>query len=267
MLMTSKRIAIVTALLATGLSALPVARASDKGSREREAKRACLNGEVDVGVKLLTDLYVDSNDPTYIFNQGRCFEQNARYEDAIRRFREYLRKVRKASAEEKADVEKHVADCQALMQKEGQKEGEKLDQDAATATPALASPSLPAAPIMQPTAGAVVQLDGNSRSGGGSGLRIGGVIALSAGAAALVTGIALNLKYNSMTRDLKSYYDKGSASTSLSYKDWSQVCYVAGAALAVGGGLMYYLGWRAGRVTVAPMTTAGTFGLAVLGAL
>jgi hypothetical protein len=30
-------------------------------------------------VEILAGLYVDTNDPTYIFNQGRCFEQTHRY--------------------------------------------------------------------------------------------------------------------------------------------------------------------------------------------
>ena len=67
----------IPVLLASFLMALPTAPGASKESREREAKRACLNGEVDIGVKILTDLYVDTNDATYIFNQGRCFEQSS----------------------------------------------------------------------------------------------------------------------------------------------------------------------------------------------
>ena len=85
--------------------------------KERAAKKACLNGEPAKGVELLTDLYVDSNDPTYIFNQGRCFEQNDRCEDAIVRFREHLRKTIGGSERDRADAEKHIADCEILLAK------------------------------------------------------------------------------------------------------------------------------------------------------
>jgi glutamine amidotransferase-like uncharacterized protein len=44
-----------------------------------------------------------------LFNQGCCFEQNNRYEEAIARFREYLRKATDASAADKAVVVKHIA--------------------------------------------------------------------------------------------------------------------------------------------------------------
>jgi outer membrane lipoprotein-sorting protein len=68
------------------------ASAASKQVQERMAKKACLAGDPAKGVEVLAELYVDTNDITYIFNQGRCFEQNRRYEDAIGRFREYLTK-------------------------------------------------------------------------------------------------------------------------------------------------------------------------------
>jgi tetratricopeptide (TPR) repeat protein len=88
-----------------------------KESKERAAKKACLTGDPVKGVELLTDLFIDTNDPTYIFNQGRCYEQSNRYEEAIGRFREYLRKAKSAPAAERAEAEKHIADCQALSEK------------------------------------------------------------------------------------------------------------------------------------------------------
>ena len=46
---------------------------------------ACLSGDYTKGVAILSELFVDTKDPTYLFNQGRCFEQNRRYDDAIAR--------------------------------------------------------------------------------------------------------------------------------------------------------------------------------------
>jgi hypothetical protein len=248
----------LSVFFASFMMALPAASAADTESREREAKRACLNGEVEVGMKLLTDLYVDTNEPTYIFNQARCFEQNSRYEDAIRRFREYLRKARRATAEDRADVEKHIADCQSLMQKER----EKPDQ---ASRPAAATSSPPAGEA-PPSAGEVTRVGGQERNDRrGSALRIGGIVTGSAGGAALIVGILLNLKYNSMTSDLRSDYYTDRDSSSHSYKRWSQISYGASAALVVGGALMYYLGWRAGRVGIAPTATTGSPGLALSG--
>jgi opacity protein-like surface antigen len=105
------------------LISLPDAWAG-KEDQERMAKKACLTGDITKGVEILTDLFIDTNDPTYIYNQGRCFEQNRRYEDAIARFREYLIKAKNANAEERADTEKHIADCQSYLSKgETQKPG------------------------------------------------------------------------------------------------------------------------------------------------
>jgi hypothetical protein len=59
-------------------------------AKERAAKKACLTGDPEKGVAILADLFIDTDDLAYIFNQGRCYEQNRRYEDAIGRFREYL---------------------------------------------------------------------------------------------------------------------------------------------------------------------------------
>ena len=50
-------------------------------------------GDSKKGVEILADLYLNTNDPNYIYNQGRCFEQNGENEKAILRFQEYQRKV------------------------------------------------------------------------------------------------------------------------------------------------------------------------------
>ena len=78
------------------LVAVQGAQAGSRESKERAAKTACLSGDAAKGVALLAELYVDTNDIIYLFNQGRCFEQNGRYADAIIRFREYQGKNRDA---------------------------------------------------------------------------------------------------------------------------------------------------------------------------
>jgi hypothetical protein len=90
------------------LSVLLAARTSidDKlVQREKAAKKACAAGDYKEGVEILAGLYVDTDDPTYVYNQGRCYQQNHQWRSAVDRFREYLRKRPKARAAEKADVE------------------------------------------------------------------------------------------------------------------------------------------------------------------
>jgi hypothetical protein len=120
--------------LALSLLLVPVSARAQAGreAQERAAKKACLVGDTTRGVEILTDLFVDTNDPTYIFNQGRCYEQNRLYEQAISRFREYLVKAKSASREERADAEKHITDCQAYM---AEAEAKKTASTAAEPTP------------------------------------------------------------------------------------------------------------------------------------
>jgi hypothetical protein len=100
-------------LLGAGLLAAQPVLAAGMSAKERDAKKACLSGDYATGVSILAELFLDTNDPTFLFNQGRCLEQNVRYVEAAERFREYLRKAGKLTAEEKAEVDKHIADCEA----------------------------------------------------------------------------------------------------------------------------------------------------------
>jgi hypothetical protein len=99
----------------TCLLSSPTRAQTSREAQERAAKKACLVGDTAKGVEILADLFVDTNEPTYIYNQGRCFEQNRMYQDAIGRFREYLVKAKRATPDEKADTEKHIADCQTYL--------------------------------------------------------------------------------------------------------------------------------------------------------
>jgi len=83
--------AVVTVVL---LGAVLSARADSTEAKERAARKACLSGNVQKGVEILSEIFVETEDPTLIYNQGRCFEQNGRHKEAINRFREYLRRPR-----------------------------------------------------------------------------------------------------------------------------------------------------------------------------
>ena len=95
------------------LLAAPSAMGANVESRERAAKRACLVGEVEKGAGILADLYVDTNDATYIYNQGRCFEQNGKNDQAVLRFKEYLRKAKDLPQAELDAVQKKINELQS----------------------------------------------------------------------------------------------------------------------------------------------------------
>ena len=145
----------VSALLISCFVLLPNAQAAKKDATVRAAKRACLTGDPAKGVELLTDLYIESNDPIYIFNQGRCYEQNNRYKDAIGRFREYLRKAKDASQADRSDAEKHIADCRALLHEESPSEPGR--EGTTTAAPkSEATATAVATPALTPSSASVI---------------------------------------------------------------------------------------------------------------
>jgi hypothetical protein len=256
-----------TAAASPSAAAQPAAAAgASKADRERTAKRACLTGDAAGGVAILTDLYIESNDPTYLFNQGRCFEQNRRYEDAIGRFREYLVKTKGMSREDRAEAEQHIADCQSYLS----------TKPAEPAPPATTAPVAP--PPATPPPGAVQtdpapELTVNTTpaaSPAGSTLRAAGVVAGAVGVAGLVAGLVLNLKANGMSGDLENQYDPSVDSTRKSYKVAGWIAYGAGAACLASGVLLYSVGWSRGRhagsVALVPTVGPAFAGTALIGA-
>ena len=270
---------IILALPIAVMLVVPSTHAAGLDSKERAAKKACLNGDSAKGVSILTDLYVDTNDATYIFNQGRCLEQNSRYKDAIARFREYLRKAGDQTEAERAAVQKHIDDCESLLKKEGVAgpAAEPPNQPQSVATPLVPSmQSSPAAPALQadsvaaaspaPAVSASVPTPADIP---GSGLRTAGIVSAAIGSAALIVGVVLNLKANSMVDDLTPNYDKGVYSSSKTYKTLSMVSYGTGAACVAGSVILYYLGWETGRqaqIAVIPSFATGSASAVLTGA-
>ena len=236
-------IAIAIPLL---LFALP-ANADSREDRERVARKACLTGDVGKGVDILADLFLDTRDITHIFNQGRCLEQNRRFEEAISRFQEYLVKGKNLSQEDKADAQKHIKLCERNL--------ERL-------APAPVPPPEPLPPAgAPPTPGAgtdtlaITKPSAPGRRSSGAGLRTAGIVVAAVGGAALVTGLVLNLKYVSMTSDLEKPYNytRSTDSSRRDFKTGAWVSYGAGAVLAVGGGILYYLGRQKRNTTVSSL--------------
>jgi tetratricopeptide (TPR) repeat protein len=239
-------------------------RSNSKEAKERTAKKACLNRETDKGVKLLTDLYVDTNDPTYIFNQGRCYEQGSQYREAIERFREYLRKTKTATDAERADVNRHIADCKALLDAQKQDEPVKVE----VIPPAAESPPSPEPPKEPPVAQApalveTMPLAPSERAG--AGLRIAGIVTASVGVAAMATSIALNLKHNNIIREMRTNYDDDTYASAGGYKTGAIIGYAAGAACIAGGAVLYFFGLNGRDTTVTPVAGAERAGLMVTG--
>jgi hypothetical protein len=243
------------------------AEPTSKESREREARKACLEGDYARGVSILSDLFLDSKNPTYIFNQGRCYEQAERYTDAVSRFREYLRTP---GSEDPALAQKHIAECEEL---EAKKNPPVVAPAAQPATQPMSAMSVPKA---QPEQVVVIQQPQPASSSGlpGSGLRVTGVVIASVGVAGLVTGVLLNLKANSLANSITppNTYDRSKESTRQSYETFSWVGYGVGAGAIVTGAILYGVGWskagaqRGESVALLPAVGPGLVGASLRGA-
>jgi hypothetical protein len=254
-------IAFATVLGAAG-PALAITK-TDRRAKENEAREACLDGNYTGGVAILSKLFVETKDMTYIFNQGRCFEQNQRYQDAIARFREYLRAGRNSpDAAGQAEAERHIADCQEMLAQE--------HASPATPPPVSASPpATPAASEPAPTPGPAIvgrPTAEPAATASEAGLRTGGVVVAAVGVAALGTGVALNLKANSATEAMYSTNGYTQDSDRKTYTTLAWVGYGVGAACLATGAVLYTVGLRArGGSNVALVPAVGpTFAGAAL---
>jgi hypothetical protein len=208
----------------------------------KAAKKACITGDLRKGIDVLGDLYIESGDITFVFNQGRCYQQNHRWEEAIDRFEEYLRKSPELSPAVRAEVDGYVADCKSHLQSSPRPQ--------------------PSAPVPAPLSSSSGERDGSaSRATSatvaselapgartGAGLRVAGIATGAVGLAALATGVVLDLKTHAIVNDVyRNGYDAGKLSSRDTYQTWGWVCFGVGAAGLVAGTTLYLIGTSAGR--------------------
>ncbi len=103
----------VTGLMMAGAASAGAAESPEV--REREARKACFMGNVERGVEILVDLYVETQHPNYIYNQARCFERNGKYDQALLSYEDYLRKATNLGDAERAQVEKSMVELRVKL--------------------------------------------------------------------------------------------------------------------------------------------------------
>jgi hypothetical protein len=215
--------------------------------RETEARRECLAGRYQRGIDLLAALFTETRDPNHIFNQGRCFEQNNRPDEAISRFREYLRKAPNLPPAEAAEVQAHIRDCEKM----------KSEQRAERS----------------PGAGADLELrqrlardeDRRARN-----LRVAGIGIAAAGAVALAFGGYMSYRTHNLEEDFQrkqrlqmgAFFDRTAYNDGQRAELFQWIGYAVGAVAIGTGGIFYYLGYREreGSPSVALLPTARSHG-------
>ena len=245
--------ALSTVLLASfSQAALAKDKSLTREAREKMARKACITGDFHKGVDILADLFIETRDYTYVFNQGRCFQQNHRWEEALDRFDEYLRKATGIPSDEVAEVQKYVADCKSHLV--------PAQPASAVAPPVAPPPPPPAEPppgIAKSTAAAstaatAAPLPATHGAPPGSGLRVAGIVVGAVGVAALAAGALMSVKTHSLVDDMVSNgYDPNKESSRKTYETMGWVNFGVGAAAIVAGATMYYLGWSGARSTSA----------------
>jgi hypothetical protein len=107
----------------------------ERDSREMEAREAFAAGDYQKALDIYTKLYAIKLHPTFLRNIARCYQNLAEPERAISSFREYLRKAKDVSDDERAEVEGYIKEMEELQKK----------NEAAAAPPAAPVQPLPAA--------------------------------------------------------------------------------------------------------------------------
>ncbi len=255
---------LLTVALATpSLFAPTHAHGASHQGQERAARKACLNGDYAKGVSILSDLFLDTKDPNYIFNQGRCFEQNRRFEEAIARFEEYLRAATdpKQDKADRASAERHLADCKDRLAQAGRPITATVtppQPSAPTPTPVpLPVPPAPSAAVLP-----VQVFPPQPASGSRAGIRTTGIITASVGGAALIAGVIFNVKANSMASDMETTpggYSAGRESDRKTYQTVGWIGYGVGGAAVAAGAVLYVLGLKSGPSDSASIALVPTF--------
>jgi tetratricopeptide (TPR) repeat protein len=201
---------------------------------ERAAKKACAVGDYQKGIDILADLLIETNDPTYIYNQGRCYQQNGHFVEALNRFHEYLRKA-SLRDDARGETERQIADCEAALVKAAQ------FQPSPAAPPALAAPSPAHAPVPQSEAPIVATKETRApATSGHRSMRIAGIVCAAGGLAALGAGVGLALKTQSLSEG--TAYSRKNENERASLETLGWISYGVSAAALATGTILYLLG-------------------------
>jgi hypothetical protein len=127
--------------------------------RPAEARKACAAGKVDRGIQILAEIIVENGDANAVYNQARCYQQNGRPEQAVARFREYLRTAAQLAPADRTQVEGYIVELEAEIETKARRAA--LPATAATGAPAGSAataaseepappPAAPAPTMVQP---------------------------------------------------------------------------------------------------------------------
>jgi hypothetical protein len=196
--------------------------------RPNAALAACASGDVARGISILGVLYAETRNPSYVFNQARCYQKNGQLEQARTSFAEYLRVGTNEPPEDLKRAQGFIKELDEAIAR----------QQASAPTPVLVTPV------------SSVE-EGRSRT-----LRVSSIVLAGLGVAAIAAGAYLSLKVQSIEDDINREFagedyvtDVGRLQQQLSdgksYETWQWVGYGVGVAALAGAATTFILSTRA----------------------
>jgi hypothetical protein len=235
------------------------AQESRKDARVAIAKTACASGDVQQGIRLLAELYTSTNNPIWIFNQGRCYQQNDLLPQALTRFKEFLRKNKDGPEDDSREAQNYITEIEAELHN---REAKSTSPEATSAGSAAGTAVVATAPS-----------DQGVSPEEGRGFRYAGIGCFALGGASLVAGVVFTVLTKKASGDVESQTKSqtvpysavsGKFSDMDTYKTLQWVGYSVGSAAVIAGGVLYYFGVSKAQTgasaSVAPLVVANGAG-------
>ena len=99
-------------VLAVALAGMQASAGTD--SRELKAREDFAAGRCQEALELFAKLYAESLHPNYLRNIGRCYQNLGEPDHAITSFRDYLRKAKAITPDERKEVEGFISEMEEL---------------------------------------------------------------------------------------------------------------------------------------------------------
>jgi hypothetical protein len=179
-----RRLLLITPTLFAAAAFCPTAARADDATASGEDKRpnaalaACASGDVAKGISILGELYAETRNPSFVFNQGRCYQKNNQLEQARSSFSEYIRIGTNEPPEDIQRANAFVKEIDDALARQ------RASQPAAVTTAPTSAPS----------------------DGGKAALRISSVVLAAVGVVAVGFGAFMSMKVNSTNDDLKKEF-------------------------------------------------------------
>jgi hypothetical protein len=212
----------IAGLRSTARADEPGALAEDK--RPNAALAACASGDVAKGIAILGELYAETRNPSFVFNQARCYQKNGQLEQARSSFTEYLRIGANEPPEDIKRAEGFVKEIDDTLAR----------QRASAPPPIVVTPAQPA----------------NERA---RTMRIASIALGALGVVAVGTGVYLSLKVQGINDDINREFAGQEYVTDVArlnqqladgrrYETWQWVGYGVGIAALAGAATTFVLG-------------------------